>query len=95
MIPFLKLSVIFESFIIMIMDQFEKETQKDPSVTWDDVVIWTMDLAGAYTLLSFRPDDANLMGMELSKERVFIFLCGVFGWTGTPAAFQVVTRALT
>jgi hypothetical protein len=82
-------------FIIMIMDQFEKETQKDPSVTWDDVVIWTMDLAGAYTLLSFRPDNANLMGMALSNERVFIFLCGVFGWTGTPAAFQVVTRALT
>ena len=36
-------------FIIMITDQFDMETQKDPSVTWGDVVIWTMDLAGAYT----------------------------------------------
>ena len=79
----------------MIHDLFEESVQMDSSVIWEDLVIWTMDLAGAYTLLSFRPDNANLMGMTLSNERVFIFLCGVFGWTGTPAAFQVVTRALT
>ena len=79
----------------MIFNVFEESKHGDPSVTWDDLVIWTMDLAGAYTLLSFRPENANLMGMTLSNKRVFVFLCGVFGWTGTPAAFQVVTRALT
>jgi hypothetical protein len=82
-------------FIIMIFDLYEEMIKEDPTATWDDLVIWTMDLAGAYTLLSFRPDNANLMGMVLSNNRVFIFLCGVFGWTCTPAAFQVVTRALT
>lgn len=82
-------------FILMIFDLYEEMIKEDPTATWDDLVIWTMDLAGAYTLLSFRPDNANLMGMVLSNNRVFIFLCGVFGWTCTPAAFQVVTRALT
>ena len=46
------------------------------------------------TLHRIPTDNANLMGMTISNKRVFIFLCGVFGWTGTPAAFQVVTRAL-
>lgn len=82
-------------FVLMIFHVFEESKHVDPSVTWDDLVIWTMDLAGAYTLLSFRPKNANLMGMTLSIKRVFVFLCGVFGWTGTPAAFQVVIRALT
>lgn len=82
-----------EDFILMIFELLERISEKDPSMNWDDLVIWTMDLAGAYTLLSFRPDNAHLMGMTLSDRRVFIFLCGVFGWTGTPAAFQVVTRA--
>ena len=81
-------------FVLTIFNVYEESKLKDQSVTWDDLVIWTMDLAGAYTLLSFRPENANLMGMTLSNERIFIFLCGVFGWTGTPAAFQVVTRAL-
>ena len=79
----------------MTFNAFEESKHVDPSVTWDDLVIWTMDLARAYTLLSFRPDNANLMRMTLSNKRVFVFLCGVFGWTGTPAAFQVVIRALT
>ena len=82
-------------FIEMIFKFFDEKLKENPTITWEDLVIWTMDLAGAYTLLSFRPDNAHLMGMTLSNNRVFIFLCGVFGWTGTPAAFQVVTRALT
>lgn len=48
-----------------------------------------MDLAGAYTLFYFRPNNANLMGMILSNRRVFIILCGMFGWAGTPAAFEM------
>ena len=29
----------------------------------------------------------------MTEELVMFFLCGIFGWSGTPAAFQVVTRA--
>jgi hypothetical protein len=61
----------------------------------DGVVIWKMDLKGAYTLLSFRTQDVPLLGMELTSELVMFFLCGIFGWTGTPACFQVITRAIS
>ena len=70
-------------FVLTVFNVYEESKLKDKSVTWEDLVIWTMDLAGAYTLLSFGPENANLMGMTLSNERIFIFLCGVFGWTGT------------
>ena len=32
--------------------------------------------------------------MEIFGDRVYIHLCGIFGWTCTPAAFQVVSRAI-
>jgi hypothetical protein len=54
-----------------------------------------MDLKGAYTLLSFRPEDAGLFGMLLTGDLVYLQIAGIFGWAGTPAAFQVVTRAIS
>lgn len=54
-----------------------------------------MDLRGAYTLLSFRPEDVGLFAMLLTEDIVYLQLAGIFGWAGTPAAFQVVTRAIT
>ena len=53
------------------------------------------DLKGAYTLLSFRPEDVGLFAMLLTEDVVYFQLAGIFGWSGTPAAFQVVTRAIT
>ena len=85
----------------MVIDFFEEAHQEDPSITWKDTILWKMDLKGAYTLLSFRPDRAKLFGLEVTEDTqaaegqlAIFFLCGVFGWTGTPYAFQVVTRAL-
>jgi hypothetical protein len=57
--------------------------------------IWKMDLKGAYTLLSYRPEDVGLFGMLLTGDLVYLQIAGIFGWAGTPAAFQVVTRAMT
>ena len=54
-----------------------------------------MDLKGAYTLLSFRPEDVGLFGMLLTGDLVYLQIAGIFGWAGTPAAFQVVTRAIS
>jgi hypothetical protein len=66
--------------------------REDPG---SSVVMWKMDLKGAYTLLSFRTKDVPLLGMEMTDDLVMFFLCGIFGWTGTPACFQVITRAIS
>lgn len=69
--------------------------KKDPNLRWTDLRLWKMDLKGAYTLLSFRPEDVGLFGMLLTGDLVYLQIAGIFGWTGTPAAFQVVTRAIS
>jgi hypothetical protein len=70
------------------------EYAEEPGVRWCDLRLWKMDLAGAYTLLSFDPSQVKRLGFELTGDRVMFMLCGIFGWTGTPACFQVVTRAI-
>jgi hypothetical protein len=88
------------SILRMVIDFYERARAQDPSITWDDIVLWKMDLKGAFTLLSFRPENVKLFGMELTNDDAasstfaVFFLCGLFGWTGTPAAFQVITRAI-
>ena len=67
---------------------------KYPDRPWSDVEFWKMDLRGAFTLMSFRADNCQLFASEMVGDLVIIFLCGLFGWTATPAAFQVITRAL-
>jgi hypothetical protein len=68
---------------------------KNPELQWSDLRIWKMDLKGAYTLLSYRPEDVGLFGMLLTDDLVYLQIAGIFGWAGTPAAFQVVTRAIS
>ena len=65
----------------------------DPA-TWDDLLIWKMDFKGAFTLLNFSSEATRAMTVEMVGDKVMIFLCGIFGWTGTPACFQVVTRTV-
>jgi hypothetical protein len=67
---------------------------QDPTVRWEDLVIWKMDLRGAHTLINFRTEDVRLMSSEMTGDLIIFFICGIFGWIGTPAAFQVVTRTL-
>ena len=57
--------------------------------------LWKMDLKGAYTLISYTATDVHLMACSVPDDLVVFFLCGTFGWGGTPYAFQVVTRAIT
>ena len=33
--------------------------------------------------------------MLLTGDLVYLLIAGIFGWAGTPAAFQVVTRAIS
>ena len=74
---------------------WDQARRRNPFADWSKLRIWKMDLKGAYTLLSFRPDDVGLFGMLLTEEVVYLQVAGIFGWAGTPAAFQVVTRAIS
>ena len=78
----------------MITNYFDSARRKCPDVTWERLLIWKMDLRGAYQLLSFHPSDVGLFAMRLSNDLVYLQTVGIFGWAGTPAAFQVVTRAV-
>ena len=73
---------------------FDDAVHTDPTVSWDDLVLFKCDLAGAFTLVKFNPNDVRLMATELDHDRIFFSLVGVFGWTGTPAAFHVVSRVV-
>ena len=53
-----------------------------------------MDLKGAFNLLDFCAKSAKLLTFELTEGMSVIHITGMFGWTGTPYCFQVVTRVL-
>ena len=61
---------------------------------WEDMVLWKADLRRAFTLLFFRSGDACYLACQLSDGLVMIYHTGMFGWTGTPFAFQVITRVI-
>jgi hypothetical protein len=79
----------------MVHDFWTAAKKKNPRVRQQDLRIRKMDLRGAYALLSFRPGDAGLFATLLTDDLVYLQLVGVFGWDGTPAAFQAVTRAIS
>ena len=79
----------------MIHEFWVAEKTQNPPLRRQDLRILKMDLKGAYTLLSFRPEDVGLFDMLLTGDLVYFQLAGIFGWSGTPAAFQVVTRAIS
>lgn len=78
----------------MIIAYFERAKLEDTATQWEDIVILKKDLRGAFTLLFYEASGVNKLAMEMTEDRVIIFICGIFGWTGTPAAFQVINRAL-
>jgi hypothetical protein len=82
------------SIVRMAYRVFDRISAAHPSTSWADMVLFKMDLKGAYTLLSFRPEDVPLIGIPLSDAVVMFIICGIFGWSCTPFAFQVVTRAI-
>ena len=84
-----------EDIAQMIHEFWRVAQERDPLLRQQDLRLWKMDLKGAYTLLSFRPGDAGMFAMLLTDDIVYFQLAGIFGWSSTPAAFQVVTRAIT
>jgi len=61
---------------------------------WHNILLWKMDLKGAFGLLRIRSQDIAKFAFELSDGLSLIHTAGMFGWTGTPFAFSVVSRIL-
>ena len=83
-----------EDIICMIWKFWEREKELDPTVRWSDLRLWKMDLKGAFTLLDFKATCVKHMALLLHGGLIVFFLCGVFGWTGTPGYFQILSRVL-
>ena len=83
-----------DDIVNMIMNFWKKSLDENLGMEWSSLRIWKMDLKGAYTLISFRPEDIGLFAMQLTNDLIYLQLVGIFGWAGTPAAFQAVTRAI-
>ena len=60
----------------------------------NNIILWKADLKGAFTLLNFRPHDVQYLACALTDDLVLLYHTGLFGWTGTPYAFQVITRVI-
>ena len=59
-----------------------------------NISLWKADLAKAFTLLDFNPTDVHLLACQLTDDLTLFYHSGLFGWVGTPFAFQVITRVL-
>ena len=64
------------------------------SAGWDETVLWKIDLKGAFTLMYVQPTSCPKLAFALTDDLTMIYHVGMFGWTGMPAAFQVVTRVV-
>jgi hypothetical protein len=60
----------------------------------ENVVLWKMDLKGAFSLLFIRPQDVRLLAFELTDGLTMLYHTGMFGHTEMPCSFDVVTRVL-
>jgi hypothetical protein len=61
---------------------------------WSNIMLWKMDLQGAFSLLRINPIDVPKFAFELTDDITLIHTAGMFGWTGTPFAFSVFSRLL-
>ena len=80
-----------DDFVKLIWAFWEENNQDG---AWSDVVMWKMDIKGAYTQLWYETKDAKLFFTQLTEDIAMATLCGFFGWTGTPGGFDPVTRAV-
>ena len=55
----------------MICDFWRKTKAENPKALFSDLIMWKMDLRGAYQLLSFRPEDVGLFAMMLTDDLVY------------------------
>lgn len=76
-----------EELVLMILRQVER-------VGIGELVLYKMDLKGAFTLLFVNPEHVRRLAFELTDGLTMFYITGMFGWSGTPAAFDVVSRVI-
>jgi hypothetical protein len=74
-----------DDIAVMIYDFWRAAKEHHPALRWEDMRIWKMDLRGAHTLLSFRPQDVGLFSMLVSDDLVNLQMVSIFGWSGCHA----------
>jgi hypothetical protein len=77
-----------------IMQLILLEESKWPVSTWVTLELTKGDVASAFPQLNFKGEDSKLMACQLENNLSMVFHTGHFGWSGTPFAFNVVTKAL-
>jgi hypothetical protein len=81
--------------IAKMADSFYREERlRNPNAKWADVIMYKMDIKAAFTKMFFDAKDVEHLAMEMTDNMAIVFFSGIFGWTGTPAAFQVINRAI-
>jgi hypothetical protein len=60
----------------------------------DEVVLWKMNLREAFTLLCVEGKSVKKLAFQQTDDLTMLHTTGMFGWTGMPFAFQVITRIL-
>jgi hypothetical protein len=84
-----------EDLVTMVNDYAdEMKEELGDEFRWEDLRLWKGDLRKAFTLLNVRAGDVKFFACELTDGLVLFYHTGLFGWTGTPFCFQVVTRAI-
>jgi hypothetical protein len=73
---------------------YSEERLRNPNAKWADVIMHKLDIKAAFTKMFFDAKDVKHLAMEMTDNMVIVFFSGIFRWTGTPAAFQVINRAI-
>jgi hypothetical protein len=60
----------------------------------NELVLWKMDLSNAFGLLNIDPNSARLLAFALYGGLTAVYIIGMFGWLGTPFAFDPISRTI-
>jgi hypothetical protein len=52
------------------------------------------DIRSAFAQFLYHCESARLLTFDIGEGLVFIYLVGLFGWTGSPQVFGILTRAI-
>jgi hypothetical protein len=76
----------------MILSQVDRAVRLGKSSK--DLVLWKMDLKGAFTLLFLHPEHCGYLTLQLTGKLSYIPISGNFGMTQFPFVFDVFSRSL-
>ena len=88
----IQLASVEHDLVPMILEQIVRV--KSMGYGDQDLVLWGMDLKGAFTLAFFRPRDCCLLALPMTQGLSFVPIAGNFGSSQFPFCFNVISRAI-